>query len=196
MKESHMTTMHPARKRLLLGFLLLAATFFYAFAPTCGLVGRLISRASAQLLGQTGSTLLSLTMFVVGLLLVVPHDSISRFFRWAFAGRAARVAKVVRESDEWIRAADVKRIVAEALSTHDGLRAHFGERPVVHAQIVAKPEAIIPTPAERMRLDDVRGALKGLGYKTYEYEKIVAGLDPTVPLELLVKDALRALQRN
>lgn len=179
-----MTTLHPARKRLLLGVLLLAACFFYAFAPTCGLVGRLIGRASAQLLGQTGSTLLALTMLVVGLLLVIPHGAIGGFFRWAVRGREARVAKVVREGDREI---NVRRIVADAIRMH----VAFMEAKAAPAKEIEDPS---PVPAERRRLDDVRSALKNLGYLSKEYETIVKGLDPKAPLEILVKDALKQIR--
>ena len=118
-----MTTMHPARKRLLIGVLLLLGTFFYAFAGTCGLVGRFVEYLTSRLLGQTGSTLLALTMLVTGLLLVVPHGAIGGFFRWAFHGREARVARVVREGD---RAVDLQRIVAEAIERHVAARAAQG----------------------------------------------------------------------
>jgi Holliday junction resolvasome RuvABC DNA-binding subunit len=48
-------------------------------------------------------------------------------------------------------------------------------------------------PAQRMKLDAVRGALKELGYKKYEFEPVVSGLDPTLSEELLVRDAVKQL---
>jgi hypothetical protein len=173
-----MTTMHPARKRLLLGILLIAATFFYTFAPTCGLIGQFVHYVTSRLLGQTGSTLLSLTMLVVGILFVLPHDALGRFFRWAFHGREARVAKVVRESDEWMRAAEVRRIVAEAI------QAHLTEKPAV------QPAASV---RDRRALDDVRTALKGLGYTKSEFEPLVVKMDPTLAPEILIRSAIKEL---
>lgn len=178
-----MTTMHPARKRLLLGVLLLAGTFFYTFAPTCGLIGVLVSRASSKLLGQTGSTLLALTMLVVGILFVLPHDAIGRLFRWAFQGREARVSRVVREGDSH---AEVRRIVAEALKTHLALE----EKPTV--PLKAPEEKLSFT--DRRRLTDVRGALKQLGCTKDEIEPLVAKMDPTQPAEVLLRGALKELQ--
>lgn len=49
------------------------------------------------------------------------------------------------------------------------------------------------TPTERMRLDDVRGALKQLGYRPHEYA-FVGSMDPTQPFETLVRDALKKLR--
>jgi hypothetical protein len=71
-------------KRQLQGIGLLAFAFFYAFAPSCGVVGELLFRGSAWLIGQTGSTLLALTTFAVGVLLVVHPKAWVRLARWAF----------------------------------------------------------------------------------------------------------------
>lgn len=183
-----MTTLHPARKRLLIGVLFLAACFFYAFAPTCGLVGRLVGRASAQLLGQTGSSLLAITMLVVGLLLVIPHGAIGGFFRWAVRGREARVAKVVRESDREI---DVRRIVADAIRAHTALM----EAKAAPVEAIEE-EASRPSITDRRKLDDVRSCLKQLQYKPHEYEALVKVMDPKVPVETLVRDAIQQLRIN
>jgi hypothetical protein len=178
-----MKSLHPARKRLLLGFVLLAATFFYAFAPTCGLIGQFIHFASSRLLGQTGSTLVALVMLGVGMMLVIPHGAVRSAARWVWHGREARVAGVVREMDAHVSAAAVKRIVAEALAAR--------EAPVEVAPAeVAPPKLAL---AARMKLDAIRGALKQLGYAKNEFEPIVAGLDPTLSDEVLVRDAVKQL---
>lgn len=61
------------------------------------------------------------------------------------------------------------------------------------------PTAVAPdtvmAPAARRRLDDVRGALKELGYKSYEYEPLVAAMDPSDQFETLVRVALKQLQK-
>jgi hypothetical protein len=178
-----MKNLHPARKRLLIGFLMLAACFFYAFAGTCGLIGQLIARASSTLLGQTGSTLVALVMLGVGLMLVIPHGAVRGFFSWVWHGREARVAGVVREMDAHVSAAAVKRIVAEALAAR--------EAPVEVAPAEVAPPKLAP--AARMKLDAVRGALKQLGYAKNEFEPIVAALDPTLSDEVLVRDAVKQL---
>jgi hypothetical protein len=182
-----MTTMHPARKRLLIGVLLLLGTFFYAFAGTCGLIGQLIAHISGKLLGQTGSTLLALTMLVTGVLLVVPHGAMAGLFRWVFHGREARVARVVREGD---RAVDLQRIVDEAIKRHVDARA---------AQVpkVEQPAAPPPLPpAQRRKLDMIRGALKELGFKPYEFEPIVAAMDPIKSDSDLLHSAIQQLTVN
>jgi hypothetical protein len=173
-----MKNLHPARKRLLLGVLFMLTAFFYAFAPACGLIGQFVHFASSRLLGQTGSTLLALGLFVAGALFILPHDALGRMFRWALHGREARVASVVRESDEWVRAAEVKRIVAEALK---GVRA-----------VVPVEEPKVPV-EERRKRDDVRTALKGLGYKATEFEGIVTALDVTMPIEDMLRTAIKTM---
>ena len=52
------------------------------------------------------------------------------------------------------------------------------------------------TPAERMRLEDVRVALKGLGYLKNEYEPLVKGMNPQEPFEKLVRSAIKQLTVN
>lgn len=202
-----MTTMHPARKRLLLGFLLLSATFFYAFAGTCGLIGELIAHISSKLLGQTGSTLLALTMLVVGLLLVIPHGALGRFFAWAFHGREARVARVVRESDKQMFEAAVRRIVAEAVKVQSNPRgcgteaADGGAGAVCGENGVLCPDCAPAKPSssselsvrERRNLDDVRTAMKQLGYHKNEFEPLVVKMDPRLAPEVLIRDAIKEL---
>lgn len=69
--------------------------------------------------------------------------------------------------------------------------------------VVMRPKAAEPAvePAVvstrgRRALQDVKTALKNLGYEKHEYEPIVAQLDPALPLERLVRSALKALQVN
>jgi hypothetical protein len=182
-----MTSMHPARKRLLIGVLLLLGTFFYAFAGTCGLIGELVARISSKLLGQTGSTLLALTMLVTGLLLVVPHGAFASIVRWVFNGREARVARIVREGD---RAADLQRIVDEAIKRHVAARA---EAPAVKIEQPAPAAAPQQSVTERRKLDSVRDCLRQLQYRAYEYEPVVKALDPKLPVDTLVRSAIQTL---
>lgn len=183
-----MKNLHPARQRLLIGFLLLLAAFFYAFAPTCGLIGRFVQYATSRLLGQTGSTLLAMMLLVTGVLFVIPHDGFGRFFRWAFHGREARVATVVRDSDQWVRTAEVRRIVAEAIKAHTVLEQ-------TQTAKIALPAPAAPKlpPQDRIHLDKIRGALKELGYVKAEYEPLVAAMDPKLPLAVLLRGAIQTL---
>ena len=52
------------------------------------------------------------------------------------------------------------------------------------------------SPTARKALEDVRTALKGLGYIAGEYNPIVAQLDPSAGFEKNVKNALKALRVN
>lgn len=157
-----MKTLHPARRRFVIGIILLAVTFLTTFQS--GAIGMLCARALGFLFGQTGTAMLSVTLFVVGMAFVLPRDFLVRFIRWGMNGREARVDRVVRES----------------------------RQPIV----VEEPAVAQVPPAARMRLDDVRGALKQLGYKNFEYEPLVGVMDPSVPFEVLVKSALKKLQEK
>ena len=111
-----MRHLHPARRRLLIGGLLLAVTFFYAFAGTCGLVGQALAYVSSRLIGQTGSTLMAFVLFGSALAFLIPHGGISAFARWVQYGRDGRVASVMHELDtyERRRTADVPSKKARA----------------------------------------------------------------------------------
>lgn len=183
-----MKNLHPARRRLLIGGLLLAATFFYAFASTCGLLGRGIAYASAQLIGQTGSTLVAMCMLGSALAFLIPHGAPGRFIAWVMHGREARVARVVREMDAYER----RRVLDVVTVPGDtALPSTTGER---LAERGRRDRDGVQSPADRMKLDTVREALRGLGYKKDEYGPLVTKMDPKVDFEILVKGALAELR--
>src|SRR5574341_1001520 len=170
-----MRHLHPARRRLLIGGLLLAATFFYAFAGTCGLLGQAIAYASSRLIGQTGSTLMAFVLFGSALAFLIPHGGVSAFVRWVQFGREGRVAKVAHELDtyesERRRYPDVVTVLGDT-----ALPSSTGERPAVRGRRGRGGTPIVSgeidtglAPRDRMKLDTVREALKGLGYKKAEY---------------------------
>ena len=177
-----MKTLHPARRRIVIGILLLAMAFFYAFAPSCGVVGWAISRASGYLIGQTGSALLALTLLVVGTLFVLPHDFLRSIAQWFTRGRQARVDRVVAEMDEDARFRSIARNIESATA-----------KALARAEML-KESSISPT--ARRNLDAVRDALKSLQYKSHEYEPLVRAMDPSVPFETLVKSALKKLNEK
>lgn len=166
--------MNP-RKRIILGVTLLAATFLITLQE--GIIGHLLSRALGYLFGQTCTGVIGVAMLVSGLVLVLPRDFIGRFIRWGTSGREARVDRVRREMIAHERRAAVPQPIE-----------------VEEVESVKLPPAV--PPAHRMRLDDVRGALKQLGYKSHEYDGLVKAMDPTVPFEVLVKGALKKLQEK
>lgn len=183
-------TAHAARKRLVTGIIILGCTFFYAFASTCGLLGRLIARGSAELLGQTGSLLLALTMFVVAVALIMPVGAIGRVVRWALHGRDARVRGVVREMETALSKSEMRKIVKmlrEEMQDDD--------KDGVPEPIAPAPGEPVPVPpADRMKLEEVSGALKMLGYKPHEYTAIVKTMDPSRSHDNLIRDALNVLR--
>lgn len=161
-----MKSLHPARRRLVIGIMLLVLSYLGALHE--GVVGHAWARTLGYLFGQTGGALVATAIFVVAVLFILPHGFFTGLFGWFTAGRDARVRTVVRVMDEHVRER---------------------QRPIV---VEEEDEELVP--AERMRLDDVRTALKGLGYKSSEYEKLVGAMDPRAPFEGLVKGALKSLQ--
>lgn len=148
------------------GILLLAFTFFYAFAPACGLVGHWVHRASVLLIGPAGAVVLALTLGTIGVLLVFPIAVWVAATRW-FIGRAPA-------------------------NRTTNTRTRRDMPPI---EVMVRPAPKLPT-VERMKLSDVRTALKNLGFEKGEYEPVVAVLDPALPLETLVRGALKELRRN
>lgn len=163
-----MKSLHPARRRLVIGIMLLVLTYLGALQE--GAVGRVWQRTLGYLFGATGSAVVATAIFLVAVLFILPHGFFGGLLGWFSFGREARVNKVVRDMDEHVRES---------------------RRPIA---VVEEDEVEELVPADRMRLDDVRTALKGLGYKASEYEKLVKVMDPRAPFEGLVKGALKSLQ--
>ncbi|MBV8284103.1 MAG: hypothetical protein JO175_05585, partial [Candidatus Eremiobacteraeota bacterium] len=115
--------------------------------------------------------------------------------RWAWHGREARVGRVVGEMDRVVREKrqeragrsvdieHVKKIVIDVLREHG--------RKVVQDSVSGEINTLAP--ADRMRLDDVRTAMRELGYTKGEYEPVVAKLDPKLPLDVLLRGAIKTL---
>lgn len=52
------------------------------------------------------------------------------------------------------------------------------------------------SPNDRRKADDVRSAMKNLGYLKHEYDPVVAGLDLSMPLDGLVRASLKKLREQ
>lgn len=61
--------------------------------------------------------------------------------------------------------------------------------------VLREPVVEVLPPPQRMKIEDARSALKNLGYLPREIEPVVAQMDPTQPLEVLVRGGLKALQK-
>lgn len=72
-------------------------------------------------------------------------------------------------------------------------------RPRIVAPRVEVPEVVAPAmtlpPHLRRKMDDVRGACKEMGWKAYEYDPLIAAMNPEEPVEKLLTDAIRALSK-
>lgn len=167
------------------GILLLAFAFFFMIGD--GAIGHWLHRTSILLVGRVGAVIATLTLFAIAVVLLVPASAWKRL-----AKRQPRPAPkpfVFVRSPAWETA---KARYQESLALLDRVIQERLQRPQLSAP---EPIEVLP-PSRRMRLDDVRGALKNLGYKTHEYERVVAGMDPALPLETLVRSGLNALRKN
>jgi hypothetical protein len=155
------------KSRPVLAILLVAATVFLLAGRTCGVVGALLSASVTRLLGDAGTALLCATTWCIAFILATPSGTFTRMVVTVWhAVKPRRSAAVV-----------VTRAPAE---------------PAPAADVDTHP---MPT-RDRRTLTAVRDALKGLGYHKSEYEAVVAGMDPSLGFEKLVKTALKHLQVN
>jgi hypothetical protein len=147
------------------GLIVLAATFFFAFAPTCGVVGTLLHRAAVFLVGQTGSTLIACTAFVIGVLLIVPVPAWVRLFRWGFRADVKQVERIERAE----RATDAP--VAKIIPI----------RPSVPPMLPA--------------VKDARGGLKYLGYSNEEIDSAMDRIEQRGTADEMIRAALKLLRK-
>lgn len=122
--------------RPFLGIALLLAAFFLAFSPSCGALGWALNRGASWLLGQAGSTLLGVGLFLSGLLLVIPLQAWVKFFKWqprAAREPAAPVRPIVHE-----KVVKLSSVPAGTLGeVHHGL-VHCGYLPSEFRDLLAK----------------------------------------------------------
>jgi hypothetical protein len=150
------------------GLIVLAATFFFAFAPTCGVVGTLLHRAAVFLVGQTGSTLIACTAFVCGVLLIVPVSTWIRFFRWGFAPG--------RERKTHVREQDTAKREQQA-------------RPMNTAKVIPIRPPMLPA------VKDARGGLKYLGYSGEEIDSAMDRIEQRGTADEIIRAALKLLRK-
>lgn len=150
--------------------LLVAATVLLLAGRACGVVGALLSASVTRLLGDAGTALLCATTWCIAFILATPSGTFTRMVVTVWHAvkprRSAAAAVVVVKTQAALPPAEPED------NTHP-----------------------MPT-RDRRTLTAVRDALKGLGYNKNEYEPIVAGMDPSLGFEKLVKSALKHLQVN
>lgn len=74
------------------------------------------------------------------------------------------------------------------------VRALRTRRRMAPARAEVEPQAL--SPINRRKADDVRSAMKNLGYLKHEYDPVVAGLDLSLPLDGLVRASLKKLREQ
>lgn len=163
-----MSRRHSSPKsRPVAALLLVAATIFLLAGRACGVVGALLCASVTRLLGDAGTALLCATTWCIAFILATPPGTFTRMVVALWHAVKPRHSAAV--------------VVTRA-----------------PAEPEARPEDNThPMPTrDRRTLTAVRDALKGLGYNKNEYEPIVAGMDPSLGFEKLVKSALKHLQVN
>lgn len=169
------------------GLILLFIAIFIVNARRCGLLGVWLAKGLTLLLGTFGGSLLTFALVTCSLVMIVP---------WKALGRALHRRPVIHPPVR--RPMRERRTVAPrtvAASRTDERNWSLTFAPLAPPEPVEPPKPSLP-PAHRMKLDDVRLAMKNFGYKREEYESLVASMDPTLPVEKLIKDGLQALRRN
>lgn len=199
-------------KRTLYGLLAFFLGFLLVRASSYGAVGRFVEHTGDRLLGSAGVALLTVVLFVVAFRLLVPA-TVRRWllsFPWeraetshVVAPRQPRRRAPPRQQLVVVTGADLQGLGLQGLiaamqgaqPSYEGLQNHV-QTPAEALQLRAAP-VDIPTapPLQRRKLDDVRGALKEMGFKGYEYDPVIAAMDPEAPIETLLRDAIRTLSR-
>jgi len=149
------------------GLLLLALALFFAAGSSCGAAGKLVSHLVLRFVGLGGLVILCTTLVAIAAIYLVPPGAVARWM--------TRVREDRREARR-----ERRRQLRQA---------------VVHAPaVVAAPP--VEAPQDRMMRERVRAAMKGLGYKPFEFEAFVQEMDTAQPVELLVREGLRKMQER
>lgn len=168
-----MSRRHTAPKsRPVAAVLIVASTVFLLLGRNCGVLGALLAGSVDRLLGAAGMGLLCLTAWVLAFILATPAGTFTRIILALWRARprhnAPSVVVMKTRGDERTRGEDVE--------TRTG------------------PTVSVLAPRDHMALQDVRTALKGLGYEKNEIEPLITQMDPSLGFEKLVKSALKSLR--
>lgn len=151
-----------------LGLVFVVVATVLVFPEHFGFVGRHVSE-SFYLVGGLGRFMGAFVFYFAGLVHVVPAGAAK------LGERAAR--RFVERRRVARRGEAARRLLSEALRP---------VRPVVD---------VVPGVAEEPgRLDEVRAAMKDLGYTKREYEGAVARMDASRPLEALIREGILVMQ--
>lgn len=186
----HIRTTRSRQHRPVLGFFLLALATFVAYSNDFGLLGHGLHIALAKLVGHNGIDLATVTLCLSGTVCVLPPGTLVRVFI-KLCGALVYLLVAVIEQLVRLGVGTVGHAVDAAKSAQKKPAKVIPLRP----SAPVRPDAVLP-PATRKQLDDVRGALKHFGYKPAEFEHIVAKMDGSQPVEMLVRDALARLKRK
>ena len=204
-------------KRFIYGLVSLFAALVLVRASSYGAVGRVIEHTGDRLIGSAGVALLVVILMLVAYHLLVPRSvrrwllTFPELFRREapkarHVERSVRVPRPPRQQLVVVTGADLQGLGLQGL-----LQAMNGPMVDPHAQpqlaassprprvrtpqVVEVPEVVTAPPLQRRKLDDVRGACKEMGFKAYEVDPILAKLDPEAPIEMILRDVIRALSK-
>jgi len=170
----HIRTTKSRQHRPVLGLVLIAIAVFVACSRDFGVIGRGFHRLLTAGIGHNGLDLLAVTLCLSGTVCVLPPGTLVKGIVWT-----ARALVMV-----------LVHIIEACLPAPGAATVRV--KPPAKVLPFAQPALL---PAQRLKLDDVRGALKQLGFKPAEFEHIVVKMDASRPIELLVRDALVQLRK-
>jgi hypothetical protein len=166
------------RQQLLTGFLLMLAAAFVRHAPQCGLLGAWTAEGLRMLLGRDGTTLLVVAL--AGAAIAVAMPAVVGKILLAAGKLALRSAGTLATR----AAAGVRR---RRLGASNRARARQPDcRP---ARTSVPPRPSLP------REDELRAALRNLGYTLEEVKWVLPRLDGRTSFDGTIRQALSLLQR-
>jgi hypothetical protein len=178
---------HSPKTRPFLALLIVATTVFLLLGASAGVLGALCFDVATRLLGAAGTGLLCGTAWCIAFILATPPGTLTRMvvaiWRHSVARRHTPSVVLMRP-----KATEPPRL----RDTPEYAEFQAAKR----ALLAVEPAAPALSVNHRRALDDVRTALKGLGYLKHEIEPVVATLDPNLPLENILRTAIKSLQVN
>lgn len=206
-------------KRFIYGLLSLFAALILVRASSYGAIGRAIEHTGDRLIGSAGVALLVIILMAVAFHLLVPR-AVRRwlmtfpelFHREVKPARVEVVTRPVRRAPPRQQLVVITGADLQGLGFQGLMAAMNGgmvePAPSLQAfrpttaqgyvpRIAPSPVPIIHPPAtsplQRRKMDDLRGACKEMGFKAYEYDPVIAVMDPEAPIDTLLRDALKVL---
>lgn len=174
----HIHSTRTRQHRPVVGLILVSIAVFVTWSRDFGAVGHVLHRLLYAGLGRGGTELLIATLCLCGTVCVLPPGTLGRVL--VALGEVVAIG-LARLADVIVWAVSRRQVPVQR------------ERTTPAKVLPLRAELL--SPMDRRKLDDVRGALKQLGFKPAEFEHIVVKLDVSQPIEALVRTALVQLKK-